>query len=74
MLYESTALSGWESLEVLKHDRVVCEHLLPCGDIRQHQLDPTCWCQPVESDEVPDYWFHNRADGREVYEQGKAPN
>lgn len=47
---------------------ILLQHLVPCGDVREHILDPTCWCRPVEDTEVADYWVHNSADRREEFE------
>lgn len=70
LMHVPTALTGWEHATVIRWDVVVMTHLVPCGDLRRHQLDPTCWCGPVEVDDAVDFWAHNSADGREAYEQG----
>jgi hypothetical protein len=75
MMHESEVLTGWELVPIYWRNAVTVTHLVPCNDIRQHQLDPVCWCQPVEDQETPDFWIHNSADGREKFEQGeRRPN
>lgn len=49
-------------------------HVVPNFDLREHQLDPSCWCEPVADTEVDELWVHNAADHREDYECGKAVN
>lgn len=45
-------------------------HVVPRGDIREHETTPSCWCEPVEDDEEAGLWLHNSADDREAFEQG----
>lgn len=71
LLHEPTAETGWEVATVLFDGAQIGMHLLPCGDLHRHHLDPSCWCGPCEDDEVTGYWVHNSADGREDYETGK---
>lgn len=52
-------------------------HIVPMGDIREHELDEDCWCEPdVGEDEDGDAMvIHLSADGREAYESGeRKPN
>lgn len=60
--------SGWHTEAVHFEETVTILHLVPCNDLRLHQLDPSCWCQPTEDSETADYWIHNSADRRELYE------
>lgn len=46
-------------------------HIIPVGDLRDHDMSPECWCCPEENPEVPNLWSHNSADGREAYERGE---
>lgn len=46
-------------------------HIVPIGDWRDHDLEPTCWCRPVEDDEEPGLWGHNALDDRLAYERGE---
>jgi hypothetical protein len=46
-------------------------HVAPVDDLRPHDLNPKCWCRPVEDTEEPDMWTHNSLDGREAYETGE---
>jgi hypothetical protein len=47
------------------------QHVLPIGDMWEHECSPDCWCVPVEDTEVEGMWIHNAADGRQDYESGK---
>lgn len=71
LLHEPTEDFGWEVATVMHNGRQQGEHLLPCGDLRRHQLDPSCWCCPAEDADAAGYWIHNSADGREEYEEGR---
>lgn len=67
--------NGWVNETVWHNETVAIQHLVPCGDTRLHQLDPTCWCKPVEDVETPDFWIHAAADQRELIEEGiRKPN
>jgi hypothetical protein len=46
-------------------------HVVPIGDLREHDALRTCWCLPVEDDETPGLWIHNALDQREKYESGE---
>lgn len=46
-------------------------HIVPVGDLRDHEQSPDCWCTPDEHPEEPDVWVHNSMDRREEYEQGR---
>jgi dihydroorotase len=71
-MHESEVDTGWEIVDVHWNETVTVKHLVPCGDLRQHQLDPSCWCKPVEDAETADFWIHNSADRRELFETGAA--
>lgn len=43
-------------------------HVMPAGDLREHEVDEDCWCEPFMSDGIT---VHNSADGREGYERGE---
>ena len=68
LIHDSEYLTGWETIGVNFDGACVAQHVVPCGDHRQHQLDPTCWCAPVED---IGSWVHNSLDGREAYETGR---
>ena len=69
LLHEPSADFGWENLSVFLNDKLHYQHVVPCGDLKRHQLDPVCWCNPtVDEDGLV---IHNTVDGREEYEQGK---
>lgn len=46
-------------------------HIVPVGDLRDHEADPTCWCNPTEDEDDPDIWVHHSMDRREDYERGR---
>ena len=46
-------------------------HVVPLGDLREHDADVTCWCRPTEDDETPGLWAHHALDQREKYETGE---
>ena len=46
-------------------------HVVPIGDLREHESLPTCWCKPVQDEEEPNVWIHNAMDQRETYEDGR---
>ena len=49
-------------------------HVIPIGDLREHEASPECWCHPTP-DEEHDYYRHHALDGREAYETGeRKPN
>ena len=68
LLHEPDADFGWEHLPVFLNGEIHYRHVVPCGDLKRHQLDPVCWCTPVIEDGIV---IHNAADRREDYEQGK---
>jgi hypothetical protein len=76
LLHEPTAESGWEVTGWVTHNgRPLHYHLVPCCDLRRHQLDPICWCNPQEDEDAAGFWIHNSADGREHFETGqRAPS
>jgi len=49
-------------------------HVMPLGDLREHQASQQCWCHPELDDESGlggNIWVHNSLDGRELYERGE---
>lgn len=46
-------------------------HVIPLGDLREHDSTPQCWCTPTEDDETPGLWLHHAMDGREAFETGE---
>lgn len=70
-MHEPSADSGWEIVGPVTLNGVPQHsHVVPNCDLRLHQLDPTCWCEPVQDVEGTGILIHNSADGREKYEQG----
>lgn len=43
-------------------------HVVPLNDLREHDLNGSCWCRPDYDDGV---WVHHALDGREMYETGE---
>lgn len=79
LFYVSDHKTGWEVMGVTyttdAGEEFTIDHVVPCNDLRIHQLCWTCWCLPVVDPEAPFMANHNSADGRELYEQGVAkPN
>jgi hypothetical protein len=44
-------------------------HVVPVGDLREHDASTTCWCNPTQDDEEPLVWVHHSMDRREQYEE-----
>lgn len=40
-------------------------HIMPIGDLRDHEETSDCWCQPMTDDEYPEILIHNAMDRRE---------
>lgn len=46
-------------------------HVIPIGDIREHESTVFCWCNPSLDDEDENVIIHNSMDRREEYENGR---
>ena len=46
-------------------------HVVPVGDLREHDCSPECWCGPTEDDETQGLFVHHSMDGREAFETGE---
>lgn len=46
-------------------------HIVPMGDLRDHEDSCACWCRPTEEEDHPGIWMHHALDGREKYESGE---
>jgi hypothetical protein len=47
-------------------------HVYPVDDLREHELNGSCWCRPTLDDEGSEpIWIHNSLDGREAFETGE---
>lgn len=57
----------WSLYKMLQKDEA---HVVPLNDIREHELEKTCWCHPTEDPEYPGMYMHHSADGREAFERG----
>lgn len=62
---------NWVSAMVYEPDDTMHFHIVPVGDLRDHEADPSCWCKPSEDTEDPGIWVHNSMDRREDYEMGR---
>ena len=40
-------------------------HVVPVGDLREHESLPSCWCKPRQDEDEPLVWVHNSMDRRE---------
>lgn len=45
-------------------------HVLPIGDLCEHEESQNCWCNPIHDDDYP-IIIHNALDGREKFETGE---
>ena len=72
LMHEPSAANGWDLCPITLDGRPLFTHLVPCGDLKRHQLDATCWCDPQADEEEPSLIVHNAADGREEFEEGRA--
>ena len=46
-------------------------HVMPIGDLREHESSKNCWCKPVQDDESDDVFVHHSMDEREKFETGE---
>jgi len=44
-------------------------HIIPIGDLREHEASLKCWCRPQEAEDS--VYVHHAMDKREDYETGK---
>ena len=44
-------------------------HVVPINDLREHDTECACWCNPTVVDEA--VVVHNSMDERETYEKGR---
>lgn len=49
------------------------QHVIPMGDLRDHEPSCDCWCRPAADTECEWVFVHNALDGREKYESGELP-
>jgi hypothetical protein len=47
-------------------------HVVPVDDLRKHEEQASCWCNPTEDPEQAWIHVHHALDGREEYENGRA--
>ena len=62
---------NWVSAMVYEPDDTRHFHIVPIGDLRDHEADPACWCGPTEDPDDLGIWVHNAMDRREEYERGR---
>jgi hypothetical protein len=53
----------------LKTDDGEC-HVIPLGDLRDHDAEISCWCCPTPEPDEPCIVVHHSMDRREFYERG----
>lgn len=54
--------------------RTAAWHVVPLGDLRDHEPNSDCWCRPAlldDDDNDSDVYIHHSLDGRELYETGE---
>lgn len=44
-------------------------HIVPNGDLREHDTGVVCWCRPVPTEDG--IVVHTSMDGREAFEEGR---
>lgn len=57
-------MTMWETVQV-KDCGII--HVMPVGDIVDHDMDPKCWCHPLY-DRRDRLYIHSSMDGREHHE------
>lgn len=62
------------SLAVEQAVRLEPIHVVPMGDLREHEDSPTCWCKPEPDPDEPRVLIHHSMDRREEYEAGRRPS
>jgi hypothetical protein len=63
---------GWDVIRMVDDRNVIRQsHVMPVGDLNEHEPSPHCWCSPVEDEETPTLWAHNSSDRREMYETSR---
>lgn len=62
---------NWVSAMVYEPDDTRHFHIVPIGDLRDHEANPACWCSPTEDPDDLGIWVHNAMDRREEYERGR---
>jgi hypothetical protein len=45
-------------------------HVIPSGDLYDHEMSDDCWCQP-EMDDEDSVATHHSFDNREAFEEGR---
>ncbi len=46
------------------------QHVIPLGDLREHEPSADCWCHPVADDDEPSVYVHNALDVALALEPG----
>ena len=49
-------------------------HVIPTNDLREHENNANCWCNPTEDEDYPGVFVHHSMDRREEYETGRKPS
>jgi hypothetical protein len=56
-------MNDWELIDITR-----ALHVVPRGDLREHDINKSCWCRPTDEGDVV---VHNAMDEREKYETGE---
>jgi hypothetical protein len=46
-------------------------HVIPLGDLREHDASVKCFCHPTPDDDDERVILHHSLDGREAFESGE---
>jgi hypothetical protein len=63
-------MMGWSLIVGRTDAGYVVTHIMPEGDLFDHETSARCWCHP-DLDEEDWVAMHHSADGREDFEQGR---
>lgn len=64
-------LVAWEEVNIMDGNSLDNDgvHVVPVDDLKEHDIEPTCWCRPlVQHEQHRTLYIHNALDRREMYE------
>jgi len=61
---------SWKLIGFASEAGNLVQHIVPIDDLYEHELHPSCWCDP-QLDPVKFIATHNSADDREAFERGE---
>lgn len=67
-LMEKNTWQVWT--DIMQKNGALTIHVLPANDLREHEKDATCWCEPRVDEEL-NIVTHISADNREAFETGE---